>query len=198
MGVDGPARRAAWLAARSLVLLLCLGAAHAQPRPETLATCAQCHGPSGNAPDPAVPSLAGQPQRFIENQLVLIREGLRDIPLMQGVMASTADAEIVALATHYAAQAPRPNPGALQPPKAQRGAELSRRGLCGTCHLPNYAGQMQVPRLAGQNEAYLLLAMRQFRDHPGPGRDTIMSASLQGLSDLDLGSLAHYLAHVKP
>lgn len=113
-------------------------------------------------------------------------------------MAGMADAEIVALAAHYAAQALRPVPGALQPHKAQRGAELSRQALCGTCHLPNYAGQMQVPRLAGQNEVYLLMAMRKFRDHPGPGRDTIMSASLQGLSDLDLGNLAHYLAHFKP
>ena len=46
-------------------------------------------------------------------------------------------------------------------------------------------------------EAYLLQAMKQFRDHAGPGRDTIMSAALLGLKDEELADLAHYLAHVR-
>jgi cytochrome c553 len=40
--------------------------------------------------------------------------------------------------------------------------------------------------------------MKQFRDNPGPGRDTIMAAVLYGLSDADLANLAHYLATFKP
>ena len=172
--------------------------AQAQPRSETLAACAACHGPGGNAADPMVPSLASQPARFVENQLVLIREGLRDIPVMAGVVKGLSDEEIIALARHYAAQPLRPTPGPAQPDKARRGAELSRKALCGTCHLPNYSGQMQVPRLARQHESYLRFSMKQFRDHPGPGRDTIMAASLYGLQDADLDDLAHYLARVKP
>ena len=39
--------------------------------------------------------------------------------------------------------------------------------------------------------------MKQFRDHPGPGRDTIMAASLYGFKDADLADLAHYLAHFR-
>jgi cytochrome c553 len=39
--------------------------------------------------------------------------------------------------------------------------------------------------------------MKQFRDHPGPGRDTIMAASLYGLKDEHLADLAHFLAHFK-
>ena len=53
-------------------------------------------------------------------------------------------------------------------------------------------------RLAGQREDYLLAAMTQLRDNPGPGRDTIMAATLRGLSDADLGALAHHLATFKP
>jgi cytochrome c553 len=79
-----------------------------------------------------------------------------------------------------------------------RGAELSRRALCGTCHLADYTGQKQVPRLAGQNEAYLRLSLKQFRDDPGPGRDTIMAATLLGMRDDDLRDLAHYLASSRP
>jgi cytochrome c553 len=188
-------RRAALLTA----LLLGAGSAvHAQPRPERLAACAACHGLGGQSALPGTPSLAAQPKLFVENQLVIIREGLRDVPAMKPLLAGMADEEIVALATYYAAQPAK----ALTPPpqadKARAGAAIAQRLLCGSCHLPTYAGQQQVPRLAGQDEAYLLQAMKQLRDHPGPGRDTIMAATLRGLSDADLDSLAHYLAHAAP
>lgn len=178
--------------------LLGAAAVHAQPKPETLAACTGCHGPAGNSQIALTPSIAGQPKIFIENQLVLIREGLRDIPIMKDVVVNLKDDEIVALAVHYAAQTVAPMAASVDAAKQRLGAELSRKALCGTCHLPGYIGQNQVPRLAGQNEAYLLLAMKQFRDHPGPGRDTIMTATLLGMKDDELAQLAHYLASVKP
>lgn len=190
--------RGCWPAVFALLLAMTAGLAHAQPSPATLAACAACHGAGGNSTSPRVPSLAGQPKLFIENQLVLIREGLRDIPEMQAVMAGMKDEDIIALATHFAAQALVPPSVAVQADKARLGAQTSTRMLCGTCHLPDYRGQSQVPRLAGQQEEYLLLAMKQFRDNPGPGRDTIMAASLYGLNDDDLARLAHYLATFKP
>jgi len=196
MPVERPGRTVAGLATASLLLIT--GAALAQPRPETLAACAACHGPGGNAQIAQYPSIAGQPKVFIENQLVLIREGLRDIPVMKEVMAGMKDEDIVALAKHFAAQPVVPRSAPVQPERYRLGEEMSRKMLCGTCHLAGYTGQQQVPRLAGQNEDYLLQAMKQFRDNPGPGRDTIMSASLYGLKDADLANLAHYLAGFKP
>ena len=184
--------------------VLCLAvtsAASAQapstPLKERLAACAACHGANGVAPIPAIPSLAGQPALFIENQLVLMREGLREVPAMQAAVAGLADEEIVALARHYAALPLTATPGPLQADKQRAGAALSSQGGCGSCHLPSYRGQNQVPRLAGQHEAYLLASMKQFRDSPGPGRDTIMAATLRGLSDIDLDKLAHYFAQAK-
>ena len=174
------------------------GSAQAQPKPETLAACAACHGPNGNAPVEQFPSIAGQPRVFLENTLVLIREGLREVPAMQPVMAGMGDDEIVALAKHFAAQPPVARPVAVQAAKAEAGKRAAAGLLCGTCHLATFAGQNQVPRLAGQNEAYLLASMKQFRDNPGPGRDTIMSATLRGVTDADLANLAHHLAAFKP
>ena len=85
---------AEWLAAagtRLLVaFLLSSGCTlHAQQQsvqlsPANLALCAACHGPQGRSNNPEIPSLAGQPRIFIENQLVLIREGLREVPAMKG------------------------------------------------------------------------------------------------------------------
>jgi cytochrome c553 len=74
---------------------------------------------------------------------------------------------------------------------------LSKQALCGTCHLPNYVGREQMPRLAGQREDYLLHSMRQFRNNTATGRDTIMAASLHGMNDDDLKAIAHYLALTK-
>jgi cytochrome c553 len=189
------APRAALLTA---LLLACAAAPHAQPHAERLSVCAACHGPGGRSALPGTPSLAGQPKLFVENQLVIIREGLRDVPAMKPLLAGMVDEEIVALATYYAAQAPKAPPPTQQPDKARAGAAIAQRLLCGTCHLPSYAGQQQVPRLGGQDEAYLLLAMKQLRDAPGPGRDTIMAATLRGLSDAELDALAHHLAHFAP
>ncbi len=81
---------------------------------------------------------------------------------------------------------------------SRRGQQLAQKMLCGTCHLPDYSGRQQIPRLAGQDEAFLLFALKQFRDHPGLGRDTVMAASLYGLKDPELADLAHFLRHLQP
>lgn len=171
-------------------------AALAQPSAEALASCAACHGPGGNSPIPSFPSIAGQPKVFIENQLVLIREGLRDVKEMKDVVAGMSDATIIALAKHYAAQPAAAPSMAIDQAKLRAGAQVAREALCGSCHLPDYSGQNQVPRLAGQNEVYLLQVMKQFRDDPPRGRDTIMSEALRGMSDADLANLAHYFAQL--
>jgi cytochrome c553 len=184
--------------ARALVaagLALACAAAGAQAPPPEAATCVACHGPGGNSPSPEIPSIAGQPKVFVENQLVLIREGLRDVPAMKALMGTLTDEQIVALARHFSAQAALPPTGTVQPDKVRAGAEVSRRALCGTCHLSDYSGQNQVPRLARQHEAYLAATLKMYRDKPAPGRDTAMSAVLYGLKDADLENLAHYFAH---
>ena len=181
------------------LLLLLTGVVSAQqPPPATAAVCTVCHGPGGNSQIAQMPSLAGQPTVFIENQLVLIREGLREVAQMKEVMAGMSDESIIALARYFATQKPVLQTGSVNQEKARLGAITASKMLCGTCHLPDFSGQKQVPRLAGQDEAYLVQSMKQFRDKPGPGRDTIMSAALYGLSDADLANLASYLAAFRP
>ena len=187
-----------WRSAAWLLAALCSSAAFAQPAAERLAVCGGCHGTNGQSAIAGTPSLAGQPKTFIENQLVIMREGLRDVPAMKPFVADLKDADISALAAHYAALPAKAPTAPTQPDKHQAGAALAQRLLCNTCHLPSYAGQQQVPRLAAQDETYLVQSMKQFRDNPGPGRDTIMAATLRGLGDGELAQLAHFLAHFKP
>lgn len=180
----------------AVALLFFLLPAQAQ-QPAQLPLCVACHGPFGNSQTPLTPSLAGQPKVFLENQLVLIREGLRDIPQMKGMLNGVKDADLVVLANYFSAQTPIRVPTPVNNVTYQRGKDTAQKMLCATCHLPDYAGRQQIPRLAGQQEEFLIYSMKQFRDHPGLGRDTIMAASLYGLKDSDLADLAHFLANFK-
>ena len=69
---------------------------------DRLPLCAACHGPDGNSLNPQIPSIAGQPKLFIENQLILFREELRKSEQMLPVVKGLKDAEIVKLAEHFA------------------------------------------------------------------------------------------------
>ncbi|HEX5092889.1 MAG TPA: c-type cytochrome [Burkholderiales bacterium] len=185
------AGRWAWLTA------FFIAAAQAQPAAERLAPCAACHGAAGVSAVPGTPSLAAQPALFVENQLVLIREGVREVnPAMAAALKGIRDAEIRALAKHYAALAP---PRPAEPPDAQtakRAKTIVRKAHCASCHLPDFAGREQIPRLAGQREEYLLEAMRAYRDNRRSGGDTLMAAALYGIADADLQLLARYLARL--
>lgn len=182
-----------------LALLLWVGApVWAQDVSVRLMACAACHGADGNSQLPGIPSLAGQPRVFIENQLVIIREGLREIPAMKGQLDGVSDAEITAMAVHFARLPARNTPPAGDPALMAQGRALAESMRCGTCHLPDYRGREQMPRLAGQREDYLLYSMLQFKNNQATGRDTIMAASLYGIADADLKALAHFLARAAP
>lgn len=157
--------------------------------------CAACHGPGGNSTDPRVPSIAGQPKLFLENQLVLFREEVRKSEQMLPVVKGLKDPEIIKLAEHFSKlPAKSMEDGKPDPKLMKTGAERSRQLRCGICHLADYSGQNQVPRLAGQREAYLEAEMRAYRDGKRTGGDTIMAAALYGVSDADIKALAHYLS----
>ncbi len=144
-----------------------------------------------------IPSLAGQPKVFLEQQLIVIREGLRVIPAMAGAVDGLSDKDITALAQHYAALPAVSAPGPRDAARFARGAALAGKMNCASCHLATYEGREQMPRLAAQREDYLNHTMREFRDGKAIGRDTIMAGALYGVSDQDIRDLAHHLAQLK-
>jgi cytochrome c553 len=185
---------------RSVVLvgavLAAVPAVYAQIAPQRLALCAACHGAEGNSQLKGIPSLAAQPKLFLENQLVLIREGMRDIPVMKGSLDGVSDAEITALAQYYAEKTLAPVPTDKDAEVFARGGKLAEGMRCGICHLPTYLGREQIPRLAGQREDYLLHSMQQFKNNQAVGRDSNMAASVYGVSDQDLNDISYYLARL--
>lgn len=157
--------------------------------------CAACHGPDGNSTNPQIPSIAGQPKLFIENQLILFREEIRKSDQMAPAVKGLKDAEIIKLAEHFSKlPAKSMETGLASKELSAAGRSLSRKLRCGICHLSDYSGQNQIARLAGQREAYLEAQMRAYRDGRRSGGDTIMAAALYGVSDADIRALAHYLS----
>jgi cytochrome c553 len=180
------------------VCLLVTPAAFAQISAQRLALCASCHGVNGNATLNGIPSLAAQPKLFLETQLVLIREGIRDIPSMQGTLNGFTDAELTELAAYYSEQPLAAVPTDLDPVLFARGGELAQGMRCGICHLPTYLGREQIPRLAGQREDYLFHSLLQFKNNQAIGRDSNMAAAVYGVSDDDLKAMSYYLARLTP
>jgi cytochrome c553 len=164
------------------------------PLNERIQQCGACHGEDGNSRLENIPSLAAQPQFFLLNQLILMREGVRRIEAMMPFVKDLKDDEINALAEHYAKLAPKASDERIDPALVRRGAELAPRLRCESCHLPNLAGQQQMPRLARQRVDYMIHALKQYRDNQRPGADTQMTAVVFGLSDRDLAALAHWSA----
>jgi cytochrome c553 len=173
-----------------------MGSAGAQsvPLAERVRLCGTCHGEDGNSQMPNIPSLAGQPEFFIINQLFLMREGVRKVEAMAALVKDLKDDDLQGLAKHYAAQPAKGSGEAIDQALVQRGGELAATRRCVSCHQPSFAGADQIPRIAKQRVDYLIPALKEFRDGRRPGADTLMSAAVAGLSDADLTALAHYAA----
>ena len=160
------------------------------------AACVSCHGAPGQAPLAGNPSLDGQMAHYLELQLVLMREGLRDVPQMAGMLKGLSDRDLGNIAAYFASQKP---PHRTVSPDAKlhaRGAALAKIMICGNCHGEDYGGQKHVPRLAHQREDYLAAALKAYRDNKRTGIDTSMNGVMYQVTDSDIQALAHYLAHL--
>jgi cytochrome c553 len=141
-----------------------------------------------------MPSLAGQQPEFLVLQMFLLREGLREVPEMKGLLTGLSDADLENLAAYFAREPLRLAHPPARPELYERGAALAQARGCGSCHLPQYTGQRQVPRLAGQREDFLASAMRAYRDDRRSGTDTSMNAAMYGVTDAEIDAIAHFLA----
>ncbi|NKE44756.1 c-type cytochrome [Roseomonas frigidaquae] len=191
------------LALLAAILVACAfhpAAAQDAARGATIAAernCAGCHGAAGVSELERIPSLAGQPAEFITLQMILFREGLRQAPPMNELSQGLEDQAVEDLAAHYASLPAAPPPG-LAPRDAalaERGRQLSAALNCGVCHLPDYSGRNQIPRIAGQREDFLRHTLAQYRDSQRRGTDTNMNAVMYGVPDDAIAALAHYMAH---
>jgi len=165
--------------------------------PEMAGTCGACHGPAGRSSMTEVPSLAGQPTYYLTLQLTLFRDQQRQSARMSPIAAALSDSDVQELSAFFAALPPAGPLDGQDTSASGEGERLAKSNHCASCHLATYAGQNQMPRLAGQREDYLLKAMKDYRDGTRSGFDGTMTEVLHGLADGDLVALAHYLSQLQ-
>jgi len=164
--------------------------------------CAACHGPNGISTTAETPSLAGQPDNYIQWQLVYFRNNVRKNPVMQPMAASLSDNDIRNVAAFYSAQKPPVVDPKAAPDAALQaaGAKIAKANRCAACHADDFSGQPQqaTPRLAAQREDYLLKALREFKAGTRVGGGVAAMADVvQPLGESDFKALSHFMAHYR-
>ena len=160
--------------------------------------CAGCHGEGGISQTENIPSLAGQPDQFIQWQLVFFRAGTRKNEQMQPIVEQVNNEDIRNLGAYFASLAP---PKASKPDDnpdlSAKGAQAAAGRRCASCHTDTFAGTKAVARIAGQREEYLLKALRDYKSGVRSGGGMAAMADVAyPLSEEEIEALAHYLAHL--
>jgi cytochrome c553 len=168
--------------------------AQAPAAPPKAAVCVACHGPNGNATLPLNPILAGQTSRYLYLQMRDFQEGRRDDPQMTPIVKDLSREEMRALADYFATQKPAPQNFKVDPQKAKLGRAKAEETLCTMCHLGGFAGQNEIPRVAGQHYDYVVKQLRDFKDKRRTNDAGNMTSVSRTLSDADIENLGHYLA----
>ncbi|MDO8906986.1 MAG: c-type cytochrome [Pseudohongiella sp.] len=170
---------------------------------QKVAVCAACHGADGNSPLASNPKLAGQNERYTLKQLLDIKSGARDVPLMRGLLDNMSEQDLMDIAAFYSTQEKTIN--GANPDNLETGERIYRSGLadlgvaaCSACHSPNGAGVAQAgfPALSGQHAEYISAQMRAFRSgaRDNDGDPAPMRIVSERLTDAEIESLANYIS----
>lgn len=172
-------------------------AAEAAAVKEKAEMCTACHGEAGISQTENIPSLAGQPDQFIQWQLVFFRGGARKNEQMQPIAEQVSNEDIRAFGAYFASLTP-PKPAPDDDPDlSKKGAQAAAGRRCASCHTDTYAGTKAVARIAGQREEYLVKALHEYKSGMrSGGAGAAMTDVAYPLSDEEITALAHYLAHL--
>jgi cytochrome c553 len=165
---------------------------------EKAAVCTPCHGEAGISQTENTPSLAGQPDLFLQWQLVFFRSGSRKNEIMQPLAEQINNEDVRNLGAYFASLTP-PKASAPDddPDLSKKGAQAAEGRRCASCHTDTFAGTKAVSRLAGQREDYLIKALHDYKSNARVGGGVAAMADVAyALSDEEIEALAHYLAHL--
>lgn len=157
--------------------------------------CANCHGEGGNSKSPEVPNLAGQNPAYLLEQVKKFSDGRRRNAFMEGMIKALSDEEKVNIVAYFISQEVLPH-AASNSAQARKGHEFFLK-ICQRCHGEQGRGNEKIPRIAGQQPAYLALTLKRYRDGTGERIDPFMAANTKMLSDDDINSLVAYVSGMK-
>jgi cytochrome c553 len=192
--------RSCLLLPTAAMLVLLAGPANAADESvkEKAAQCTPCHGETGISQTENTPSLAGQPDLYLQWQLVFFRSGSRKNEIMQPMAEQLSNEDVRNLGAYFASLSP-PKASAPDdnPDLSKKGAEAAVGRRCASCHGDTFAGTKAVARLAGQREDYLVKALHDYKSNLRVGGGVAAMADVAyPLSEEEITALAHYLAHL--
>ena len=159
--------------------------------------CVGCHGENGISQLENMPSLAAQPDQFIQWQLVYFRAGARKNEQMQPIVEQLNNDDIRNLGAYFAQLVPPKPPADDNPDLSKKGAQAAAGRRCASCHTDSYAGTKAVARVAGQRQDYLLKALHDYKSGVrSGGGQAAMADVAYPLHEEEIEALAHYLAHL--
>lgn len=147
------------------------------------ARCGGCHGARGVSHDTSTPSLAGQDPYYLVKAIKAYRDRTRQHSVM---LDDNTDEEIENLAAFYA----------VQVSTAAEGPAITVEELVAKCDRCHGEGVEQptliVPKIAGQDGAYLVNALRAYRD--GKRGSSMMHSMSLPYSEAIIESVASHYA----
>ncbi|MFT4120176.1 c-type cytochrome [Bradyrhizobium sp.] len=177
---------------------LSAGAADNAAVQEKAAVCSGCHGENGISQTENIPSLAGQPDQFLQWQLVFFRAGSRKNEQMQPIAEDITNEDVRSLGAYFAAMTPPQAGEDKDPDLSKKGSQVAVGRRCASCHTDTFAGTKAVARLAGQREEYLVKALRDYKSSQRVGGGGAAMADVAyHMSDEEITAVAHYLAYFK-
>jgi cytochrome c553 len=171
-----------------------LAQAQAGAAPPRAETCAACHGVGGKSAVPMFPVLAGQSARYLYLQMRDFQEGRRKNELMTPQMVGVTRDEMRALADYFATQKPAQQPFKADAEKARLGKAKADETLCTMCHLGEFKGQNEIPRVSAQHYDYIVKQLSDFKARRRTNDAGNMTSVANTLSDADIENIAHYIA----
>lgn len=160
--------------------------------------CAGCHGENGISQTENIPSLAGQPDQFLQWQLVFFRSGSRKNEQMQPIVEEISNEDIRNLGAYFAQLPPPKAADDADPDLSKKGAQVAAGRRCASCHTDSFAGTKGVARLAGQREEYLVKALHDYKAGQRVGGGVAAMADVAyHMSDEEITAVSHYLAYFK-
>ena len=157
---------------------------------KTVATqCAACHGDDGNGKTPGTPSLAGQQPRYLVVAINEYLNGERKTSPMHAKLRGMGKLDIENVALYFASQAPATR---TPKPRGDPKAGEALAAVCGGCHGgQGVSTDSATPSLAGQDEQYLVEAIKAYRTSR---KRENMRVYITGLADKDIGNIAAFYA----
>ena len=186
----------------TFLAILLIGAGDIQSGKEKSQICAACHAEDGNSVVGLWPSLAGQNQKYLFNQLKLIQSEERYIAEMKGQLDGYTEQDLRDIAAYYSAN--KTKIGQASADLVDQGFKLYYSGslekgipACTACHSPKGTGNSLAgyPLLSGQKTEYIAKTLKDYRtgERQYSEESAIMVSIAYKLDDKEIEALASFI-----